>query len=71
MVGRLFDYDDVVSKWLQDEADNFYDRTRDAWKWNSRYWGQVALLNLAHYYNDPNTDVGNSFSCLSLKVIRR
>ena len=70
MVGRLFDYDDVVSKWLQDEADNFYDRTRDAWKWNSRYWGQVALLNLAHYYNDPNTDVGNSFLTAAVQHAR-
>lgn len=52
--GRLFDYDDVVSRFLGDLADDFYERTREYWKWNSRYWEQVALLQLAHFNSQRN-----------------
>lgn len=47
--GRLFDYDDVVEKFLGQASDDFYDRTKDAWRWNSRYWEQTALLKLTQF----------------------
>jgi hypothetical protein len=53
--GRLFDFDSVVSKFLvADNAEEFYDRVRQAWEWNSRYWEQVALMNLARYLSSSN-----------------
>jgi hypothetical protein len=52
--GRLFDYDDVVSRFLGHLADEFYERTREYWKWNSRYWEQVALLQLSHFNAQRN-----------------
>ena len=50
LAGRLFDYDSVAKVFLQDSALEFYVRTQDAWQWNSRYWGQVALLKLSIFY---------------------
>jgi len=47
--GRLFDFDAVVGKFLKGNAEAFYDQVQDVWEWNSRYWEQVALLNLARY----------------------
>ncbi|MBO1326187.1 SIR2 family protein [Acetobacter sp. TBRC 12305] len=47
--GRLFDFDSVVSKFLGHDAEKFYEHVKPAWEWNSRYWEQVALLNLARY----------------------
>jgi hypothetical protein len=47
--GRLFDFDAVVSTFLGANAEEFYTRVKSAWEWNSRYWEQVALLNLARY----------------------
>jgi len=47
--GRLFDFDSVVSKFLGPNAEEFYDQIKPSWEWNSRYWEQVALLNLARY----------------------
>lgn len=58
--GRLFDYDDVVRRFLGSHSVDFYARTRTAWTWNSRYWEQVALLNLATYYERKNTSEGDS-----------
>ncbi len=56
LAGRLFDYDDVAGKFLGDRAEQFYDATRERWKWNSRYWEQVALLKLAKYHYNPEQD---------------
>ena len=55
---RLFNYDDSVGRYLKEHADSFYLQTRDVWRWNSRYWEQVALLHLAHYFRRPNTSEG-------------
>ncbi len=52
--GRLFDFDSVVSKFLGSKAEEFYDRVKPSWEWNSRYWEQVALLNLARYQISRN-----------------
>lgn len=52
--GRLFDFDSVVSKFLGPNAKKFYDRVKPAWEWNSRYWEQVALLNLARHLTSNN-----------------
>ena len=53
--GRLFDFDAVVGKFLKGNAETFYNQVQYAWEWNSRYWEQVALLNLARYHTtaDP------------------
>lgn len=54
--GRLLDFDAVVGKFLTGNAEAFYDQVQYVWEWNSRYWEQVALLNLARYQTtaDPN-----------------
>ena len=41
---RLFDGDKIVRPLLAARAEDFYIAARDAWQWNSRYWGQRALL---------------------------
>jgi hypothetical protein len=56
--GRLFDFDSVVSKFLGSNAEKFYDRVKPYWEWTSRYWEQVALLNLARYQNSSNSTEG-------------
>lgn len=50
LAGRLFDFDSVAGDLLKDLAFEFYQRTQDAWQWNSRYWEQLALLHLAKYF---------------------
>ena len=55
LAGRLFDLDGVVENFLAEDAQVFYADTQEAWKWNSRYWEQVALLSLAKYRKEPNT----------------
>jgi GTPase SAR1 family protein len=43
LAARLFDYDDVVHKFLGvDGAEKFYRETKAKWDWNSRYWHQIA-----------------------------
>lgn len=59
--GRLFDFDSVVSKFLGNKAEDFYDRVKPAWEWNSRYWEQVALMNLARYLSSGNLKEGLGF----------
>ena len=56
--GRLFDFDFVVSKFLASNAEEFYHRVKPSWEWNSRYWEQVALLNLARYQSSSNSKEG-------------
>lgn len=47
LASRLFDYDEVVRPFLGMElAEVFFERTKKAWDWNSRYWHQVASLRL-------------------------
>ena len=58
LASRLFDYDQVTRPFLGDAAPSFYSATREAWQWNSRYWEQVALMHLAKYQADPNSEDG-------------
>jgi hypothetical protein len=46
LAARLFDLDQVVQRFLGDRAEEFYESVEDEWRWNSRYWEQIALLNL-------------------------
>ena len=60
LASRLFDLDGPVRRFLGiDRATSFYRRTRDAWQWNSRYWGQCALLELERFYADPYSSDGS------------
>ncbi len=58
LAGRLFDFDDVVQKFLDQLSLEFYRRTQSAWQWNSRYWEQLALLHLGTFYSNPGTSEG-------------
>lgn len=58
LAGRLFDYDDITAKLLGDNAERFYRSTEQTWRWNSRYWEQVALMNLTKFHAKPSTDAG-------------
>jgi len=56
IASRLFDYDEVVKPLLGREASgDFYDATKRAWEWNSRYWHQRAQhrLDIAAAATDP------------------
>lgn len=46
LAGRLFDFDDIVKKFLGSRTEEFYDRSHKAWRWNSRFWEQYALMKL-------------------------
>jgi hypothetical protein len=58
LCGRLFDYDDVTAKFLGEQAERFYAETQGAWQWNSRYWEQVALLNLSLFRRFQHNENG-------------
>lgn len=49
LAARLFDYDQVVERFLGDSALEFYEQVKEAWRWNVRYWEQVALYYLAQF----------------------
>jgi len=52
--GRLMDFDQVVKRIINADAEYFYDAIRDNWSWNSRYWEQVSLLKLDRYLVDQS-----------------
>lgn len=58
LAGRLFDFDQVVERFLGNRADEFYSDVQLAWQWNSRYWEQVSLLHLSRFYRAPGTPEG-------------
>lgn len=66
LAARLFDYDQVVSIYLGERALDFYEAVEEEWRWNSRYWEQVALLNLARYQADRNAP--DAFDTLNVAV---
>jgi hypothetical protein len=43
LAGRLFDADGVLPDLWGDSFRELYELTLDRWKWNSRYWEQLAL----------------------------
>jgi hypothetical protein len=51
LAGRLFDYEDVLKRFLYDQAGSFYINVQKLWQWNSRYWEQVALYHLAMFWS--------------------
>ena len=52
LAGGLIDFDRVVKKFINGQAETFYDAIHDRWSWNSRYWEQRALLKLDRYLSD-------------------
>lgn len=46
LAARLFDLDQVVERFLGTKSEDFYEAVEEEWRWNSRYWEQIALLNL-------------------------
>lgn len=46
LAGRLFDFDQVVQKFVRGRSHDFFEAVHDEWQWNSRYWEQIALLHL-------------------------
>ncbi|AUR06968.1 SIR2 family protein [Phaeobacter inhibens] len=56
LAGRLFDFDDIVEKFLGPRTEEFYDKAREAWRWNSRFWEQYALMKLDHSFRAENED---------------
>ncbi len=46
---KLMDYDLTVKPMLGDESLDFYTNISKAWRWNSRYWEQLALLHLERH----------------------
>jgi hypothetical protein len=70
LANRLFDYDEVVERFLRDKAIEFYDGVRSAWQWTSRYWEQVALLNVAKFYAGPESADGLASLDLAIQHAR-
>jgi hypothetical protein len=58
LAGRLFDFDEVTEGFLGSHSKTFYAQVQDRWKWNSRYWEQVALLHLASFHSKGHTEEG-------------
>lgn len=49
LAGRLFDFEDVIKRYLGNDAESFYNDVKGSWRWNSRYWEQISLFNLSRY----------------------
>jgi hypothetical protein len=43
LAGRLFDADGLMPNLLKEKFNDFLELTNEQWKWNSRYWEQLAL----------------------------
>lgn len=56
LAGRLLDFDQVVKRLINDDAEEFYGRIKEYWSWNSRYWEQLSLLRLDRYMSDMTDD---------------
>ena len=57
LAGRLFDYDDIVSQFLGENAPRFYASAQRDWQWNSRYWEQIALYKLSIFRQKRSADL--------------
>ncbi len=58
LAGRLFDFDEVTEKFLGDQSVTFFSTVQEQWKWNSRYWEQVALLHLGRFHKNASGPEG-------------
>ena len=56
LAGRLFDFDEVVYEFLKEQSIDFYKKVHSEWKWNSRYWEQLSLLNLSNFQNNRDEE---------------
>lgn len=56
LAGRMFDYDEVLSRFLPNQCEAFFLSMKRYWSWNSRYWEQFALMKLDQFLksNDPD-----------------
>ncbi|MDP9024806.1 MAG: hypothetical protein M3N13_05505, partial [Candidatus Eremiobacteraeota bacterium] len=70
LAGRLFDYDQVVRGFLKELSATFYEETRASWRWNSRYWEQLALLYLERYIDAPASVDGRDALAQSVQHAR-
>jgi hypothetical protein len=53
LAGRLFDFEDVIRKFMPTEkAGEFYAKVQPIWHWNSRYWEQVSLYYLSKFRSE-------------------
>jgi hypothetical protein len=52
LAGRLMDFDQVVKRLINNQAEGFYELTKENWSWNSRYWEQMSLLKLDRFLID-------------------
>ena len=52
LTASLLDFDRVVKRFINDDAERFYYDIEEEWGWNSRYWEQRALLCLDRYLID-------------------
>jgi len=49
LAARLFDFDKVVLSLLGNKSIDFYDKMKEYWDWNSRFWEQISLMHLSMY----------------------
>ncbi len=54
---RLFDYEDVIKRFLGARAGAFYAKVQPMWQWNSRYWEQVALFYLSRFRSEGDASL--------------
>jgi hypothetical protein len=50
--GSLMDFDRIVKRFIGEDAEEFYEKIKERWGWNSRYWEQCALLKLDRFLVD-------------------
>ncbi|WP_188311986.1 SIR2 family protein [Salinarimonas soli] len=62
VAGRLFDFDDVVTEMIPEQAETFYLRMKRHWEWNSRYWEQFALMKLDQSKKADPKNASNALS---------
>ena len=52
LAARLLDFDQIVKRFINDDAERFYAALKERWGWNSRFWEQLSLLKLDRYLVD-------------------
>lgn len=70
LAGRLFDFDDIVKKYLGARTEDFYDQCKAAWRWNSRFWEQYALMKLERAVACSDEDARFEFMSEALQRAR-
>lgn len=70
LAGRIFDFDDIVKKFLGSRTEEFYDKSREAWRWNSRFWEQYALMKLERALTAQSIENRNEYISEALQRAR-